>query len=109
MVKAEPGEKCHLYSLDLSTDQKFSVTMTCNTFNWTGHLTVTGRLDDKLVLMTSDQKSEKDDLYISVKCEREGSWNLIFYSPYWFVNKTGLPLKLKVCVSLMVFLIKWCL
>lgn len=92
-----------MYSVDLSADQKFTVTMTYGTFNWRGQLTVTGRLDDKLILMTSDQKSDKDDTYISVKCEREGSWNVIFYSPYWFVNKTGLPLKVKVCLSLMLF------
>ncbi|XP_066252577.1 intermembrane lipid transfer protein VPS13A-like [Euwallacea similis] len=98
-AKAEPGEKCSIYSLDLTRDQKFAIKITYNTLTWTGQLSVTGHLDDKLILMSSDQKSERNDVYINVKCEREGSCNLIFYSPYWIVNKTGLPLKVKASNS----------
>lgn len=70
--------------------------MTYNTLTWTGQLTVTGHLDDKLIVMVSDQKSERKDMQINVKCDREGACNLLFYSPYWIVNKSGLPLKVKV-------------
>lgn len=77
--------------------------MTYNTLTWSGTLNVTGHLDDKLIIMASDQKSERKDVYVNVKCEREGSCNLIFYSPYWIVNKTGLPLKVKVNFYFMLY------
>ncbi|KAH1005296.1 hypothetical protein HUJ04_006309 [Dendroctonus ponderosae] len=98
-VQAEPGEKCSIYSLDLSKDQKLALKMTYNTLTWTGQLTVTGHLDDKLIVMVSDQKSERKDMQINVKCDREGGCNLLFYSPYWIVNKTGLPLKVKASLA----------
>ncbi|XP_030755861.1 vacuolar protein sorting-associated protein 13A-like [Sitophilus oryzae] len=99
-VKAEPGEKCSVYSLDLTKDQKLAVKVTYNSSIWTGHVTVTGHLDEKVVLLSSDQKDETKDLTINIKCDREGSCNLIFYAPYWIVNKTGLPLKIKASSSL---------
>ncbi|KAL1509464.1 hypothetical protein ABEB36_004192 [Hypothenemus hampei] len=98
-VKAEPGEKISMYSLNLTADQKFALTMTYNTLTWQGQLNLTGHLDDKLILMVSDQKSERKDVYINVKCEKELSFDLIFYSSYWIVNKTGLPLRIKASSS----------
>ncbi|XP_060526445.1 intermembrane lipid transfer protein VPS13C-like isoform X2 [Cylas formicarius] len=98
-VKAEPGENCSVYSLDLSVDHKLAIKITYDSLAWTGHMTVTGHLDEKIVLMISDQKDEIRDLSVNVKCEREGSFNLIFYAPYWIVNKTGLPLKIKASSS----------
>ncbi|XP_050293548.1 intermembrane lipid transfer protein VPS13C-like [Anthonomus grandis grandis] len=95
VVKADPGEKCSIYSLDLSRDEKFAIKMTYNNITWSGTLNVTGHLDDKLIPMLSDQNPACKTVHINVKCERDGTCKLIFYSPYWIVNKTGLPLKIK--------------
>ena len=38
----------------------------------------------------------KGKFEISVYTAREATTSVYIYSPYWFVNKTGLPIKIRV-------------
>ena len=46
-------------------------------------------------------ETEKKQLSISVHVDKSQSMDLHVYSPYWIINKTGLPLQLRVSVLLM--------
>lgn len=98
LVKIEPGEKKSVYSLDLSVDQKLLIKIKYNLMSWSGILNLTTYLDEKIVILTSETKNVKP-LAINVKCEREGSCKLFLYTPYWIVNKTGLPLQIKASAT----------
>ena len=41
-------------------------------------------------------ETEKKQLSISVHVDKSQSMDLHVYSPYWIINKTGLPLQLRV-------------
>ncbi|CAH1112949.1 unnamed protein product [Psylliodes chrysocephalus] len=98
VIKVEPGEKSSVYSLDFSKDQKLLIRLKHNSTTWTGTLNLTQHLDEKIILLSTDNK-EFSNLAINVKSDREGSCNLFFYTPYWIANKTGLPLQIKASVS----------
>lgn len=95
VIKVEPGEKNSIYSLDFSKDQKLLVRIKHTNITWMGNLNLTKYLDEKIVVLNSENKEEAS-LTVNVKSDREGSCNLFFYVPYWIVNKTGLPLHIKV-------------
>ena len=46
-------------------------------------------------------ETEKKQLSISVHVDKSQSMDLQVYSPYWIINKTGLPLQLRVSVTFM--------
>lgn len=97
-MKVEPGEKTSVYSLNLSKDQKLLVKVNYGNTVWSGTLNLTAHLYEKVILFNSETKLEGTtrQLAINVKTEKEGSFNLFFYTPYWIVNKTGLPINIKV-------------
>lgn len=97
-MKIEPGEQTSIYSLNLSKDQKLLIKITYANLIWSGLLNLTTHLDEKIVILTSDSKVDScnKNLTINVKTDREGSCNIYFYTPYWIVNKTTLPLYIKV-------------
>ena len=41
-------------------------------------------------------ETEKKQLSISIHVDKSQSMDLHVYSPYWIINKTGLPLQLRV-------------
>ncbi len=45
-------------------------------------------------------ETESKQLSISVHVDRCHSIDLYVYSPYWIINKTGLPLQLRVSTNL---------
>ncbi|KAF5273457.1 hypothetical protein FQA39_LY07474 [Lamprigera yunnana] len=106
-MKVEPGERSSIYSMDLSKDQKFLVKVSyCNLF-WTGLLNLTTDLDEKIIILSSDTKLNggggSKQLHIYVKVEKENNYNLFFYTSYWIVNKTELPLQFKATTSPNIF------
>ncbi|RZC35875.1 vacuolar protein sorting-associated protein 13A-like, partial [Asbolus verrucosus] len=98
LIKIEPGEKKSVYSLDLSKDQKLLIKVKYNLLIWSGILNFTTYLDEKIVVLSSESKDVKH-LAINTKTDREGSCNLFFYTPYWIVNKIGLPLQIKASAT----------
>ncbi|CAH1961424.1 unnamed protein product [Acanthoscelides obtectus] len=99
VTKVDPGEKSSVYSVDFSKDQKLLIRVKHNSTTWSGHLNFTLHLDEKIVMLSTESKDEGKNLAINVKSEKESSYSLIFYAPYWIVNKTGLPLQLKATAS----------
>ncbi|XP_063908904.1 intermembrane lipid transfer protein VPS13C-like isoform X2 [Zophobas morio] len=97
-IKIEPGEKKSVYSLDLSKDQKLLIKVKYNLLTWSGILNFTTYLDEKIVILSSDSKEVKH-LAINTKTDREGSCNIFFYTPYWIINKIGLPLQIKASAT----------
>lgn len=96
-IKVESGEKLSAYSLNLSKDQKLLIKVTYSNVLWTGSLNLTTHLDEKIVHLACDGKDDGNKhLTINVKTDREGSCSIYFYTPYWIINKTGLPLHIKV-------------
>lgn len=99
-MKIEPGEQTSVYSLNLSKDQKLLIKISYANTLWTGMLNLTTHLDEKIINLTSDCNT---NLSINVKTDREGSCNIYFYTPYWIINKTTLPLYIKVFNILILF------
>ncbi|XP_057653630.1 intermembrane lipid transfer protein VPS13A-like [Diorhabda carinulata] len=98
-LKVEPGEKNCIYTLDFSKDQKLQVKVEHNGTTWTGTLNFTKHLDEKVLLLNTDNRDEVSNLAINIKSDREDSCHLFFYTSYWIVNKTGLPLQIKASIS----------
>lgn len=65
---------------------------------WTGSLNLTVDLDEKVISMVTDYDTEggNKQLTVHIKVDRLDSCELFFYAPYWIVNKTGLPLQIRV-------------
>lgn len=94
-IKVEPSEKNSVYSLDLNKEIKLLIKMKYNGLSWTGNLRFTTRLEEKLVVLSTEENSGKQVL-VNVRVEKEGSCKVFFYASYWIVNKTGLPIDIKV-------------
>lgn len=96
-MKIESGEKTSVYCLNLNKDQKLLIKVFYQNSTWSGYLNLTPHLCEKIVSLNCEGKSEGSwkHFAINVKVEREGSCNLFFYTPYWIVNKTGLPVNIK--------------
>lgn len=67
---------------------------------WTGTLSLCSKLEEKLITMTTEQDTDGGNkhLLLNVRVDKSESQNLTIYSQYWMVNKTGLPLQLKVII-----------
>lgn len=67
--------------------------------DWTGSLDVTSDMDEfKAISMETDINMENVNkhLSLSIHSNQSQSLDLYIYSPYWLVNKTELPLQLRV-------------
>ena len=68
--------------------------------DWSGSFDLTFDLEEfKAVMMESETSVEGQNkqLSLGVHVSRTQTLNLYVYSPYWVVNKTGLPIQLRVC------------
>lgn len=65
---------------------------------WTGSFHLCSKMEEKMLSMTTDQDTDGGNkhLTLSVRVDKAESYNVMVYSPYWIVNKTGLPIQLKV-------------
>jgi len=67
--------------------------------DWTGSVELNSDLEEfKAIVMEADGNVEglnrQLSLSIHVNCRR--SMDLYVYSPYWIMNKTGLPIQMRV-------------
>lgn len=97
-IKVDPGERNSVYSLDLTKEIKLVIRMKYNGLTWSGTFHYTPQLEEKIVTLSTEEKGGMQVL-VNVKVERENSCKIFFYSTYWIVNKTGLPLHIKTSTS----------
>lgn len=66
--------------------------------SWNGTFHLCNKMEEKMLCMTTDQDTDGGNkhLTLNVRVDKAESYNVMIYSPYWIVNKTGLPLQLKV-------------
>lgn len=94
-IKVEPGERNSVYCLDLSKEIKLTVKMKYNGLNWNGTFHYTTQLEEKILVLATEEKCG-EQVSINVKVERDDSCNIFIYSSYWIINKTGIPVHIKV-------------
>lgn len=64
---------------------------------WSGSFQLTSSLEKKFVKMFSDSESEfTKPFLLCVELNRLTNWIVDIYAQYWIVNKTGLPLSIRV-------------
>ena len=67
--------------------------------DWSGIVELSAALDEfKAVTMDAESNIEGQNkqLSLGVHVNRENSMDLYVYSPYWIINKTSLPLQIRV-------------
>lgn len=97
-INVDGGGKSTLYSLNIQRTVKFMIELNYLGLLWTASLNLTLDLDEKILSMVTDFDTEggNKQLTVNVRVDRLDSCELFFYSPYWIVNKTGLPLQIRV-------------
>lgn len=65
---------------------------------WSGYFNLSPEVEEKIVSMTTEQETEggNKQLGLNIKVERRSLCEVILYAPYWIINKTGLPLQIRV-------------
>lgn len=65
---------------------------------WTGSFNLSPDVEEKIITMTTEQDTEggNKQLGLSLKVERGETCEVLLYAPYWIINKTGLPLQIRV-------------
>ena len=67
--------------------------------DWSGSLEISHEIEEfRAINMESDSDTENNtkQLSLNIHANRKHSMDLYVYSPYWLVNKTGLPLQFRV-------------
>ena len=67
--------------------------------DWTGSVDLTNDLEEfKAINMEADCNidSQNKQLSLSIHVNQRLSMDLFIYSPYWIINKTGLPVQIRV-------------
>lgn len=65
--------------------------------DWRGWLDLTDDLEEfKAVTMEPDSNVEGKQLSLSFHVKRGATLDLYAYAPYWIINKTGLPVEIRV-------------
>lgn len=101
-IKVDAGEKNGVYTLDLTKEVKLIMKIKENGMLYTGTFNYTPQFEEKIVTLSTEEKG-KQHILIHAKAERETSYNIYFYSGYWIVNKTGLPLHIKTSISNLIY------
>lgn len=66
---------------------------------WNGTLEVSSSLEEfKAITMETEGANElaNRQLSLSIHADRSKSLDLQIFSPYWIINKTGLPIQIRV-------------
>ena len=98
-VRIEAGDKTNIYFLNLQKIHKVTVEIPEYLgIPWVGSFSLTPDLEEKVVQMVTEQDTEggNKQLGLSLKVVRNSTINLYLHSPYWIINKTGLPLQIRV-------------
>lgn len=65
---------------------------------WMGSFNLSADLEEKIVAMATEHDTEggNKQLGLSLRVERSETCDLMLHAPYWIINKTGLPLQIRV-------------
>lgn len=76
---------------------------------WTGNFNFSNELEEKILTMTTDCDTDggNKQLGLNIKIDRTEGCELYLHAPYWIINKTGLPLQLRVKIFLIFELKKY--
>lgn len=71
---------------------------------WMGSFNLSADLEEKIVAMATEHDTEggNKQLGLSLRVERSETCDLMLHAPYWIINKTGLPLQIRVRSTLKV-------
>jgi len=66
--------------------------------SWCGDVVLSPDLKEKVVVMTTEEDTDggNKQLAISLYVSRDAPATIFIYAPYWLLNKTGLPLQIRV-------------
>lgn len=96
----EASEKIDVYMLNL-THKVIKIDVNVPSYlgiSWSGHFNLRKDINEKIVNMSTEHDTDGGNkhLKIAIKITNEDSCRIFIHSPYWIVNKTGLPLQLRV-------------
>lgn len=97
-MRIEAGEKTNVYHMNLTKSHRVSVDVNYLGLPWTGSFNLNNDLEEKTLAMTTDCDTDggNKQLGLNLKIERSEGCELFLHAPYWIINKTGLPLQLRV-------------
>lgn len=100
----EASEKIDVYMLNL-TCRVLKIDINVPSYlgiSWSSSFNLRKDLNEKIVNMSTEYDTDGGNkhLKIAIKITNEDSCRIFIYSPYWIVNKTGLPLQLRVTLNL---------
>ncbi|XP_075226529.1 intermembrane lipid transfer protein VPS13A-like [Lycorma delicatula] len=105
-VRIEAGEKANVYFLNLLKTHKISIEVPSYLgIPWSGSFTLSSDLEEKIITMATEHDTEggNKQLGLNIKVDRSEICEIIFYAPYWIINKTGLPLQIRASLSDVVY------
>lgn len=96
----EASEKIDVYMLNL-TNRVLKTDLIVPSYlgiSWSGSFNLRRDLNEKIVNMSTEHDTDGGNKHLktAIKITNEDSCRIFIYSPYWIVNKTGLPLQLRV-------------
>ncbi|XP_050428442.1 intermembrane lipid transfer protein VPS13A-like isoform X2 [Adelges cooleyi] len=97
--RIEASEKIDVYELNL-THRILKTELVVPSYlgiSWSGTFNLRKDLNEKTVNMSTEHDTDGGNkhLKIAVRVTNEDSCRIFIHSPYWIVNKTGLPLQLR--------------
>lgn len=101
----EASEKVDMYMLNL-THKVLKTNLFVPSYlgiSWSGSFNLRKDINEKTVNMSTEHDTDGGNkhLKIAIKVTNEDSCRIFIHSPYWIVNKTGLPLQLRVQFKLL--------
>eukprot|EP00057_Strongylocentrotus_purpuratus_P011663 XP_011666137.1 PREDICTED: vacuolar protein sorting-associated protein 13C-like [Strongylocentrotus purpuratus] len=102
------GDQMAIYSTDLSEPQSMKIQVKQYlSANWEGHLPVSREMKTtESITMATKQVHSDQRKYLTLwahSSSEGGSWDIFLYSPYWFVNKSELPVEIRASRSRKIF------
>lgn len=96
----EASEKIDVYMLNI-TNRVLKTDLIVPSYlgiSWSGSFNLRKDINEKTVNMSTEHDTDGGNkhLKIAIKITNEDSCRIFIHSPYWIVNKTGLPLQLRV-------------
>lgn len=98
--RIEASEKIDVYMLNL-THRVLKTDLVVPSYlgiSWSGSFNLRKDINEKIVNMSTEHDTDGGNkhLKIAIKITNEDSCRIFIHSSYWIVNKTGLPLQLRV-------------
>lgn len=97
-LRIEAGDKITTYTIDARKSVRLQLELGYLGLLWTGGVNISeDTIDDRLVTMATEHDTDggNKQLTIAVRITRRDTVVVHLYSPYWIINRTGLPLQIR--------------